>query len=117
MLGVNSIDPAWFENANCYRYARVSRDHAHESGLKTVFVPSVYDFNYMAKEEIKQVTRSALAQEVIYGNNQGKRSLDKTYLADAMGTGRVSIHTLQPVRRIEQRPDGDYLLTVRGINE
>lgn len=117
MLGVNSVDPAWFEKANCYRYARVSRDHAHQTGLKTVFVPSVYDFNYMAQEELKKVPRSALAQEVIYGNNHGKLSLDKTYLADAVGTGRVSIHTLQQVRRIEQQPNGDYLLTVRGINE
>ena len=116
MLGVNSVDPAWFEKANCYRYARVSRDHAHQAGLKTVFVPSVYDFNYMAQEEARKVPRSALAQEVIYGNNHGKLTLDKTYLADAVGTGRVTFRTLQEVRRVEQQPNGDYLLTVRGID-
>ena len=116
MLGVNSVDPAWFETAACYRYARVSRDHAHQAGLKTVFVPSVYDFNYMAREEARKVPRSALAQEVIYGNNHGKLSLDKTYLADAVGTGLVSIHTLQQVRRIQRQPNGDYLLSVRAID-
>ena len=115
MLGVNHIDPAWFEKAACYRYARVSRDHAHQAGYQTVFVPSVYDFGYMAREEARQVTRSALAQEVIYGNNHGKLSLDKTYLADAVGTGRVSVYTLHEVRRIERSPEGDHVLTVREI--
>ncbi|HEX5373658.1 MAG TPA: GMC oxidoreductase [Aquabacterium sp.] len=115
-LGVNHVDPAWFETAACYRYARVSRDHAIKTGLKTVFVPSVYDFNYMKQEEARQVPRSALAQEVIYGNNHGKLSLDKTYLADAVGTGKVTIYTLQQVRRIEQQANGDYLLSVRAID-
>src|SRR6218665_2559293 len=47
LLGANNVDPAWFEKADCYRFARVSRDQAHQAGLKTVFVPSVYDFKYM----------------------------------------------------------------------
>jgi len=116
-LGVNSIDPAWFESAACYRYARVSRAQAEQSGFKTTFVPSVYDFKYMQAEQAKQVPRSALDQEVIYGNNAGKLSLDKTYLADAVGTGRVTIYTLHEVRRIEQQSNGDYLLHVRSIDE
>ena len=116
LLGVNHVDPAWFEKADCYRFARVSRNQAHQTGLKTVFVPSVYDFKYMEAEQARQVPRSALAQEVIYGNNAGKLSLDKTYLADAVGTGRVTIYTLQQVRRIEQQANGDYLLSVRAID-
>jgi len=116
LLGVNHVDPSWFEKADCYRFARVSRDQAHQTGLKTVFVPSVYDFKYMEAEQAKKVPRSALAQEVIYGNNAGKLSLDKTYLADAVGTGRVTIYTLQQVRRIEQLANGDYLLSVRAID-
>jgi len=116
-LGVNQVDPAWFESADCYRYARVSRAAAQQAGFKTVFVPSVYDAKYMEAELANQVPRSALAQEVIYGNHAGKLSLDKTYLADAVGTGRVSIYTLHEVRRIEQQANGDYLLTVRSIDE
>jgi cholesterol oxidase len=111
------VDPAWFEQSACYRYARVSRDHALKAGYKTTFVPSVYDFNYMAQEEAKKVPRSALAQEILYGNNQGKRSLDKTYLADAVGTGRVGIYALHQVRRIERQANGDYLLTIRRIDK
>ena len=41
----------------------------YQAGLKTVFVPSVYDMKYLALEEARKVPRSALAQEVIYGNN------------------------------------------------
>ncbi|MFT3858733.1 MAG: GMC oxidoreductase [Aquabacterium sp.] len=116
-LGVNLVDPGWFESSSCYRYARVSREQANKAGFKTVFVPSVYDMKYLALEEDRKVPRSALAQEVIYGNNAGKQSLDKTYLADAVGTGRVSIYTLHEVRKMEQQPNGDYLLTLRQIDE
>ena len=97
MLGVNAIDPAWFESTEWYRFARVSREHAENTGLKTTFVPNVYDFGYMQREAAGTATKSALAGEVIYGNNHGKQSLDKTYLAAALGTGNVTIETLQRV--------------------
>jgi len=116
-LGVNNIDPDWFETCQCYQFARVSRKHAQKAGLTTTFVPSVYDFDYMRREEAGEVPRSALASEVIYGNNYGKRSLDKSYLAAALGTGNVTIQTLHEVRDIERQPDGTYLLTVRQIDE
>jgi cholesterol oxidase len=114
-LGVGQVDPIWFEQAKCYRYARLSRDHAQQAGYKTVFVPSVYDLDYIAKEDRGLVTRSATGQEILYGNNHGKCSLDKSYLADAVGTGLVTIYTLQEVRRIGTLANGDFALTVRGI--
>ena len=117
VLGVNHVDPAWFEGSAAYRFARVARDQAHQSGFKTMFVPSVYDVNHLAQEELNQAPRSAMAQEVIYGNHHGKRSLDKTYLADAVGTGRVSIYTLHQVRRIRVSQQGGHLLDVREIDE
>ncbi|TKG60470.1 GMC family oxidoreductase [Prauserella endophytica] len=116
-LGVNHIDPAWFETCRSYKYARLSRKHADKAGLTTTFVPSVYDFDYMRREEAKEVPRSALASEVIYGNNHGKRSLDKTYLPAALGTGNVTIRTLTEVRAIHRQSDGTYRLTVRELDE
>ncbi|WP_158892441.1 GMC oxidoreductase [Amycolatopsis anabasis] len=112
-LGVNHVDPAWFETCKSYGYARVSRKAAQKAGFGTAFVPSVYDFDYLRREELGEVPRSALGSEVIYGNNHGKRSLDKTYLAAALGTGNVTIQTLHEVREILRQPDGTYTLVVR----
>ncbi|MGG7569521.1 GMC oxidoreductase [Streptomyces sirii] len=117
MLGVNTVAPDWFETTKWYRFARVSRTHAHRAGLRTTFVPGVYDFSYMRREDVGEVTKSALAGEVIYGNNHGKRTLDRTYLAAALGTGQVTIETLHRVRAIRQEPDGGYVLTVDRTDE
>ncbi|GAA4546077.1 GMC oxidoreductase [Amycolatopsis samaneae] len=115
-LGTNHVDPGWFESCKSYQYARVSRKAARRAGLTTTFVPSVYDFGYLQREEAGLVPRSALASEVIYGNNHGKRSLDKSYLAAALGTGHVTIQALHQVREILRQPDGRYTLVVREID-
>lgn len=116
MLKVNHIPKDWFESTEWYQYARVSRDQAAKAGLGTVFVPNVYDFGYMQQEAAGTATKSALAGEVIYGNNHGKQSLDKTYLAAALGTGKVAIQTLHQVKTISQQADGSYLLSVNRID-
>ncbi|MET8945604.1 GMC oxidoreductase [Streptomyces sp. NPDC004542] len=116
MLGVNSIDPAWFESTEWYKFARTSRKAADTAGLKTTFVPNVYDFGYMQREAAGTATKSALAGEVVYGNNHGKRSLDKTYLAAALGTGNVTIHSLEKVRTVSRASDGSYVLTADRID-
>ncbi|GGQ42309.1 GMC oxidoreductase [Streptomyces mutabilis] len=111
-LRVKNVDEAWFEQTEWYQYARVGREQARNAGLSTTFVPNVYDWDYMRREADGSVPKSALAAEVIYGNNHGKVSLDKSYLADALGTGKVAIETLHQVKTIRQRNDGTYLLTV-----
>jgi cholesterol oxidase len=117
MLGVNTVDPAWFESTEWYRFSRVSRAHAQKAGLRTTFVPSVYDFGYMQREAAGTATKSALAGEVIYGNNHGKKSLDKTYLAAALGTGNVTIHTMERARGIRRENDGTYVVTVDRVDD
>jgi cholesterol oxidase len=117
MLGVNNIPPTYFETSEYYQFARVSRAHAGRAGFRTVFIPNVYDFGYMAREEAGEVPKSGLGGEVIYGNNHGKRSLDKSYLPAAVGTGHVTIQTMRRVRDIRREPDGTYTLTVEEIAE
>ena len=117
MLGVNNIPPTYFETSEYYQFARVSRAHAGRAGFRTVFIPNVYDFGYMAREEAGEVPKSGLGGEVIYGNNHGKRSLDKSYLPAAVGTGHVTIQTMRRVRDIRREPDGTYALTVEEIAE
>lgn len=60
-LGASTIDPAWFDTAACYQYARVGRKQAERAGFPFVFVPTVYDWDYMRQEEAGTVSRSALA--------------------------------------------------------
>lgn len=117
-LGVNHIDEAWFETTPWYQFSRVGRKTAQRSGYTTTFVPNVYDFEYMKREAAGTVPRSALAGEVIYGNHAGKRSLDKTYLAQAAATGRLTITTLHRVTAVEPAATGGgYQVTMEQINE
>ncbi|WP_370467579.1 GMC oxidoreductase [Streptomyces capoamus] len=117
MLGVNAVDPAWFESTEWYRFTRTSRKAAANAGLRTTFVPNVYDFGHMQREAAGTAEKSALAGEVIYGNNHGKRSLDQTYLAAALGTGNVTIQTLEKVTAVSRAGDGSYVLTTDRIDD
>jgi cholesterol oxidase len=115
MLGVNEMAPAFLESTPWYRYARVGRKTAGAAGYRCIQIPNVYDFEYLAREASGRVTRSALDGELLYGNNHGKRSLDKSYLAAALGTGRVTIQAMRRVRTIQNQADGTYLLGVEEI--
>jgi cholesterol oxidase len=115
-LGVNTIRPAYFESSPYHRYARVMRANIAKIGLTSDLKESGYDFAYMEQEEAGKVPKSALGFEGGFGNNHGKKSLDKNYLADAVGTGLVTIRSMHGVKKIEREPDGTYLVTVEEID-
>lgn len=116
-LGVNTISEALFAQIPAYKYARVATKHAAAVGLRTLRIPQVYDMDYLAREQAGTAQRSALRQEVIYGNNHGKRSLDRTYLAAALGTGRVTIRPLTRVAGLRREPGGTWVLATTRIDE
>lgn len=111
-LGVGTVDPAWFDSADCYQYARVGRKHAQRSGFPFVFVPDVYDWDYMEKEAAGTVPKSALDGEILYGNNYGKKSLQKTYLAQAAATGNITVSPLHQVTSVAPAPGGGYTVVI-----
>ncbi|WP_405933425.1 GMC oxidoreductase [Streptomyces sp. NBC_00827] len=115
-LGVSTIDPAWFDTTDAYQYARVGRKHAQRSGFPFVFVPDVYDWDYMKQEALGTVPKSALAGEILYGNNYGKKSLQKTYLAQAAATGKVTISPLHKVTSVAPASGGGYTVVIDQIN-
>ncbi|MHB9756219.1 GMC oxidoreductase [Streptomyces sp. BYX5S] len=115
-LGVATIDPDWFESAACYQYARVGRKHAQRSGFPFVFVPDVYDWDYMKQEAAGTVPKSALAGEILYGNNYGKKSLQKTYLARATATGKVTISPLHKVTSVAPAAGGGYTVRIDQLD-
>lgn len=115
-LGVGLVNPAWFESAECYQYARVGRKHAQRSGFPFVFVPTVYDWNYMEQEAAGTVPKSALIGEILYGNNYGKKSLQQTYLPKIRATGRVTISALHKVTSVRPASGGGYTVTIDQLN-
>ena len=114
-LGVNMIRPAWFDTTDAYQYARVGRKHAQRSNFPYVFVPTVYDWNYMEQEAAGTVPKSALVGEILYGNNYGKKSLQKTYLTKVRATGRVTISPLHRVVNVVPATGG-YKVTIEQLN-
>lgn len=114
-LKTNVIREEFRENCEYYKFNNVGEKEAHKAGFKTVRVPNVYDFDYMEKEYRNEVPRSALDGEVIYGNNHGKNSLDKTYLKKALATGNLEILDLHAVQNIKKENDG-YRLEVHQID-
>lgn len=115
-LGVGNIDPAWFDTTACYQYARVGRKQAQRSGFTFLFVPDVYDWDYMKQEAAGTATKSALAGEILYGNNNGKKSLQKTYLAQAKATGKVTISPLHQVTSVTPATGGGYTVVIDQLN-
>lgn len=99
-----------------YRHARVGRNAAEKAGFKTFRLTSGYDFAYMDQELDNKVPLSALGGEAGFGNNHGKRSLDQTYLAAALGTGLLTIHALHIVKNIKTNPSGGYVVDVDVID-
>lgn len=115
-LKVNVIDEQFFKDCPYYKFTRVGEEEAHKAGFKTIRVPNVYDFKYMEKEFRNEVPRSALNTEVIYGNNHGKNSLDKTYLKKALETGNLEILDLHKVDHIKLNEDKSYTLAIEQID-
>ncbi len=115
-LGANTIRPGYFDTSAYHQYGRVARAALSRAGYTTDLLLSGYDYAYMEQEEAGAVPPSALGNEGGYGNNHGKKSLDKNYLADAVGTGLVTIRAMHTVTRVEQDTDGSYLVTVDQLD-
>lgn len=116
MLKVNEIPPSFFDTCDFYNFSRTGEIQALNAGYKTSRIPNVYDFSYMQEEYKSTVPKSAFNNEVIYGNNYGKNSLDKTYLKEALATGLVTILDLSEVTDIIQNLDNTYTLNVKIID-
>jgi cholesterol oxidase len=115
-LGVNEINPVLYSNSEFYKFSRVGEYEAQKAGFTTVKVPNVYDFSYMEKEDKNEAQRSAFNKELIYGNNHGKKSLDKTYLKDALQTGLLTILDLHRVDNIKENTDGTFNVCISVID-
>lgn len=116
-LRISYRDMGWFEQTPWYQYARVGRNYASAAGYDVDYNGSAYSFDYMKQEEAGQVPRSALDFEQQYGNNYGRiGSVDQTYIAAALATGRVDLKPLTEVTAIYRDASGEYVVTTREID-
>lgn len=115
-LGVTPPASDVIMNTQWYQYMRVATKHAANAGISVAQVPNVYDWNYMRNEVYNRVPRSALAQEVIFGNNYGKKSLPKTVLKTARATGKVTLMPYTEVTSIKRNSDDTFTLSLKTIN-
>lgn len=101
-LGVTTMPEDFYQNSAYYQFSRTGEAEGKKAGYTPVKVPNVYDYDYMRKEEAGKVPKSGLTDEVIYGNNHGKKDLTKTYLKKALATGKVTILGLHKVEQIAE---------------
>lgn len=116
-LKVGTIPDDLLEKDPAYRYSRAARKSAEKAGMETRVIPSVYDYGYMRKEARGEAPKSAMGDELMYGNNAGKNSVDKTYLKEALETGKVDLRPMHRVERIEKDGSGGYRVWAREIGE
>jgi len=115
-LKANKIRPAYFQSSAYHRYARVACTQAAKAGIPWRSLDSGYDMAYMEQEEAGTVPKSALGGEGGFGNNYGKSSLDKNYLAEAIGTGLVRIQPLTEATSITRGDDGRHYVSTKQID-
>jgi cholesterol oxidase len=117
MLRGNSVRREFWESTPWYQYSRIGYAASKACGFDAQFLTSGYDYAYMEKEAQGSVPASALGNEAGFGNNHGKQSVDKNYLADAVATGKVTIASLHIVREIRRDPGGAYVISANAIDE
>ncbi|OBF85455.1 cholesterol oxidase [Mycobacterium sp. 852002-51163_SCH5372311] len=116
-LRISYRDMDWFERTPWFQYARVGRRYAEAAGYRVDYNGSAYSFDYMKREEAGEVPRSALNFEQQYGNNYGRfGSVDQTYIAAALATGKVTLKPLTEVTGIRRERSGQYILSIREID-
>ena len=117
MLRISYRDMDWFEGTPWFQYARVGRKYAEAAGYRVDYNGSAYSFDYMKQEEAERVPRSALNFEQQFGNNYGRLgSVDQTYIAAALATGKVTVKPLTEVTGIRRERSGEYVVSTREID-
>lgn len=117
MLRINYRDMEWFEQTPYFQYARVGRQYAEAAGYPVDYNGSAYSFDYMKREAAGEVPRSALDFEQQFGNNYGRfGSVDQTYIAAALQTGKVTVRPLTEVTGIRREGSGEYVVSTREID-
>ena len=104
VLKANMVSLDFFSSTPWYEYARVGHSAARRrASTRSSCLPATTMRTWRRRRRA-QVPASALDDEAGFGNNYGKQSLDKTYIADAIATGNLTIESLCIVKEIQRNP-------------
>lgn len=85
--------------------------------MEEFYIPGGVDFDRIRMEFEGKIPKHLTNGDLLYGDNSNaKHSVDKNYIADAMGTGKLTIQTQSKVQHIEEQPDGRYEILVDRID-
>ncbi|WP_325150356.1 FAD-dependent oxidoreductase [Amycolatopsis sp.] len=116
LLGATPI-PDDVLNSPWYASARDFQREAVRAGLPIVKPGVLVDWNVVRQEIAGTAVRSTILGDSAFGINSGaKLSVDRTVLAGAEATGRVSVLTLHQVRGITRSGDS-YVVTCDLLTE
>lgn len=117
MLRIEYRDMSWFERTPHLQYARLGREYASAAGYDVDYNGCAYSFAYLQQEEAGRAPRSALDNEQQFGNNHGRcGTVEQTYIAASLRTGKVTIKPLTEVHSIHRDESGKYVVSTREID-
>ncbi|MCX5415797.1 GMC oxidoreductase [Streptomyces sp. NBC_00059] len=117
MLGATPIPDDVLADPH-YSSAREFIKQAQAAGLRTSRAAIQVDWNVVRDEIAGKVPAAAIAGESELGINSGaKLSVDRTILAAAERTGRISVRVLHQVTDVSRAADGRYRVQCERIDE
>ena len=86
-------------------------------GIESVHIDLATDWDVVRREMAGEAPAAAIVGDLLYGANSGyKHSLDRTYLADAVATGRTEIVTQANVVGLARGASGGWVAEVEHID-
>lgn len=105
-------------NSTPYLPSRTFAGNVQAAGYQLDRIPMPIDWTYALDELAGQMTPSYTNGDCALGvNNGGKHSVDVTYLAQALATGKVTVATQHNVTGIAQAADGRWQVSVNRTDD
>jgi cholesterol oxidase len=112
MLGIETA-PDELINSETYYPPRAFARNVQSAGYDLTKIPMPIDWTYALDELAGQMKPSYTNGDCALGvNNGGKHSVDVTYLAQALATGKVTVAVQHNVTDIAQAADGSWEVSV-----
>lgn len=92
-----------------YTVVRAFKQHAEEAGYSVEKIPMPIDWSWAQRELDGEMAPSLSNGDCALGvNNNGKHSVDETYIKQALATGNVTVNALHNVKRVTKNDDGTW---------